>query len=57
MLFKNNSKKLKFNFNKNVKYSIKEFLSLDYKSLKNNSKSIIFDIKAFLNREIVDLRL
>tara|TARA_B100001741_G_scaffold284155_1_gene259564 strand:- start:599 stop:1888 length:1290 start_codon:yes stop_codon:yes gene_type:complete len=35
----------------------KEFLSLDYKSLKNNSKSIIFDIKAFLNREIVDLRL
>ena len=35
----------------------KEFLSLDYKSLKSNSKSIIFDIKAFLNREIVDLRL
>ena len=29
MLVKNNSKKLKFNFNKNVKYSIKEFLSLD----------------------------
>ena len=29
MLVKNNSKKLKFNFNKNIKYSIKEFLSLD----------------------------
>ena len=29
MLVKNNSKKLKFSFNKSIKYSIKEFLSLD----------------------------
>ena len=35
----------------------KEFLSLDIEKLKINNKSIIFDIKAFLNRDIVDIRL
>ena len=35
----------------------KEFLLLDYNSLKKNNNSIIFDVKAFLDRKIVDLRL
>jgi UDP-N-acetyl-D-galactosamine dehydrogenase len=34
-----------------------EFLTLDYSVLKNETKSVIFDIKAFLNRTIVDSRL
>jgi UDP-N-acetyl-D-galactosamine dehydrogenase len=34
-----------------------EFLTLNYESLKLNESSIIFDIKAFLKRELVDARL
>jgi UDP-N-acetyl-D-galactosamine dehydrogenase len=34
-----------------------EFLNLNYSSLKKNENSVIFDIKSFLNREIVDSRL
>lgn len=34
-----------------------EFLTLNYESLKLNENSIIFDIKAFLKRELVDARL
>ena len=33
------------------------FLKLDMKRLKKNTNAVIFDVKAFLNREIVDLRL
>jgi len=33
-----------------------EFLNIDYKKLRHN-KSIIFDIKSFLNRRLVDARL
>jgi UDP-N-acetyl-D-glucosamine/UDP-N-acetyl-D-galactosamine dehydrogenase len=35
----------------------KEFLKIDYKSLKINSKSVIYDLKGFLDRKIVDARL
>ena len=34
-----------------------EFLSLDYNKLKSNSRSVLFDIKAVLPRQIVDCRL
>ncbi|MDP3392403.1 nucleotide sugar dehydrogenase [Sediminibacterium sp.] len=34
-----------------------EFLALDYNKLKLNSKSIIYDIKAFLPRDLVNARL
>jgi UDP-N-acetyl-D-galactosamine dehydrogenase len=34
-----------------------EFVSLDFKKLKKTKQSIIYDIKAFLNRNIVDARL
>jgi len=34
-----------------------EFLKLDYSKLKNNNKSVIFDTKSFLDRNIVDARL
>ena len=34
-----------------------EFLELDYKSLKKQKKSIIFDIKSVLDRNIVTARL
>jgi UDP-N-acetyl-D-galactosamine dehydrogenase len=37
--------------------SHKEFLDLDIKGLSKGSASIIFDTKAFLNRELVDSRL
>lgn len=37
--------------------SHKEFLTLNYEALKLNESSIIFDIKAFLNRDLVDARL
>jgi UDP-N-acetyl-D-galactosamine dehydrogenase len=37
--------------------SHKEFLDLDMKGLSKGSASIIFDTKAFLNRELVDSRL
>ena len=33
------------------------FLKLDLKRLKKNENAVIFVVKAFLNREIVDLRL
>ncbi|TBR19265.1 MAG: nucleotide sugar dehydrogenase [Chitinophagaceae bacterium] len=35
----------------------KEFLNLDIASLTSSSSSVIFDIKSFLNRSIVDSRL
>ncbi|MHA8062928.1 nucleotide sugar dehydrogenase [Aquirufa aurantiipilula] len=34
-----------------------EFLNLDYQMLKADAKSVIFDIKSFLNRGLVDSRL
>lgn len=34
-----------------------EFLNLDYQMLKTDAKSVIFDIKSFLNRGLVDSRL
>lgn len=34
-----------------------EFLNLDYHKLKKDKKSIIFDIKSFLDRSLVDARL
>ena len=34
-----------------------EFLSLDIENLKKDSKTIVFDVKAFLDRDQVDLRL
>ncbi|TBH76188.1 nucleotide sugar dehydrogenase [Aquirufa nivalisilvae] len=34
-----------------------EFLNLDYQMLKADTKSVIFDIKSFLNRGLVDSRL
>lgn len=34
-----------------------EFLSLDLANLKQEEKSVIFDSKSFLNRELVDGRL
>jgi UDP-N-acetyl-D-galactosamine dehydrogenase len=34
-----------------------EFLNLDYQTLKMDAKSVIFDIKSFLDRGIVDSRL
>ena len=37
--------------------SHKEFLKLELDSLKSSSSSVIFDTKAFLDREIVDSRL
>jgi len=37
--------------------SHKEFLDLDMKGLSKDSASVIFDTKAFLNRELVDARL
>ena len=37
--------------------SHKEFLLLDLNRLKSSNSSVIFDTKAFLDREIVDSRL
>jgi UDP-N-acetyl-D-galactosamine dehydrogenase len=37
--------------------SHKVFLKLDFKSLKLNSKSVIYDIKSVLNRDLIDGRL
>jgi UDP-N-acetyl-D-galactosamine dehydrogenase len=37
--------------------SHREFLNLDYQSIKSTPKSVIFDTKSFLNRSIVDARL
>lgn len=37
--------------------SHKEFLKLNINTLKHNNKSIVFDTKSFLNRELVDGRL
>ena len=37
--------------------SHKEFLLLDIEKLKKNKNSIVFDIKSFLNRDSVDIRL
>lgn len=34
-----------------------EFLNLDFEKIKKNYKTVIFDSKAFLNRELVDGRL
>ncbi|MCZ2475095.1 nucleotide sugar dehydrogenase [Aquirufa ecclesiirivi] len=34
-----------------------EFLNLDFQKLKTDDKSVIFDIKSFLNRGLVDSRL
>ena len=34
-----------------------EFLNLDFETIKKNYKTVIFDSKAFLNRELVDGRL
>ncbi len=35
----------------------KEYLSLDIEKLKINKNSIVFDVKSFLKRELVDIRL
>ncbi|AWO01169.1 Vi polysaccharide biosynthesis protein VipA/TviB [Chitinophaga alhagiae] len=35
----------------------KEFSKLDFKQLKNSHNTVIFDTKAFINRDIVDARL
>ena len=37
--------------------SHKEFLLLDIEKLKKDKKSVVFDIKSFLKRDIVDIRL
>lgn len=37
--------------------SHKEFLSLDFSKLKNGEQAVIFDTKAFLDRNIIDARL
>lgn len=37
--------------------SHEEFRDLDYKALKNGNNTVIFDTKAFLNRDLVDGRL
>ena len=37
--------------------SHKEFFDLDIKGLTKDSSSVIFDTKAFLNRDLVDSRL
>jgi len=37
--------------------SHKEFLALDYETLSNSDKVVIFDTKSFLDRSIVDARL
>ncbi|MFM2010561.1 MAG: hypothetical protein RLZZ479_952, partial [Bacteroidota bacterium] len=37
--------------------SHKEFLNIDYKKIIKNSKSVIFDTKSFLDRNLVDARL
>lgn len=34
-----------------------EFLSLDIKSLKNSHEAVVFDIKSFLDRSLIDSRL
>ena len=34
-----------------------EFLAFDYNKLRNSSKSVIFDTKSFLDRNIIDARL
>ena len=34
-----------------------EFKGLDFKNLKKNNESVIFDIKSFLSKDMVDLRL
>ena len=34
-----------------------EFLNLNFNEIKTNENAIVFDLKSFLNREIVDLRL
>mgnify|MGYP001347738831 CR=1 FL=1 len=63
--YKETIKELKIKLSKTLKkydsiilaVSHKEFLSLDFKNLKRNKDSIIFDLKAFLNRDLVDMRL
>jgi UDP-N-acetyl-D-galactosamine dehydrogenase len=37
--------------------SHKEFLALDFKALKKGSHTIIYDIKSFLERDLVNARL
>jgi UDP-N-acetyl-D-galactosamine dehydrogenase len=37
--------------------SHKEFLALDFNALKNGSHTIIYDIKSFLDRDLVNARL
>ena len=37
--------------------SHKEFLEIDYRSIKQDESAVIFDTKSFLNRDIVDARL
>jgi UDP-N-acetyl-D-galactosamine dehydrogenase len=37
--------------------SHKEFLEIDIEKLKDNSSSVVFDLKAFLDRDLVDSRL
>lgn len=55
---------LKNSLQDNTRYDVivlavshKEFLAINFDSLKNSSSSIIFDTKSFLDREIVDARL
>ena len=53
MLVKNNSKKLKFNFNKNIKYSIKEFLSLDmFNPINQKNYFDIYNLDLFEKKKI-----
>jgi len=37
--------------------SHKEFLSLDFKNLRADGDSVLFDVKSFLDRSLVDARL
>ena len=37
--------------------SHKKFINLDLKSIKKENKSVVFDLKSFYDRELVDYRL
>ena len=53
MLVKNNSKKLKFNLKKDVKYSIDEFLSLDiFNPINQKHYFDIYNLDIFKKKKI-----
>lgn len=55
----NESDKVGLCFSSNIEHlkSHNEFLNLDFDELKKHSDSILFDIKGFLPRKLVDSRL